>query len=174
MAIQELSPQQFLFQFGHEVDIKRILEGGPWAYENHPLLLERVKPGEDPELVELNHISMWIQVHNVPVGLMSKAVARGIGTKLEGLLESDPNNFNGMRRDFMRVRVKLHVLKLLKKHLKLKQGSGEGKEVILHYERLPTFCFHCGVIGHGEQFSRRNYEEDVSSLQLAYGHDMRA
>lgn len=29
VAIQEISPQRFLFQFGHEADILRILLGGP-------------------------------------------------------------------------------------------------------------------------------------------------
>ena len=42
ISIQEIYPQRFLFQFGHEADIWRIQESGPWAYDNHPLIFERV------------------------------------------------------------------------------------------------------------------------------------
>lgn len=34
VSITEHSLGLFLFQFGHEADIQRVMEGGPWSYEN--------------------------------------------------------------------------------------------------------------------------------------------
>lgn len=54
--IEEIKPQLFLFQFGHEADDVRIIDGNPWAYNNHVLLMERVKENTDPEQIQLNNI----------------------------------------------------------------------------------------------------------------------
>ena len=32
--VQELDDRRFLFKFFHEYDISRVLEGGPWIYDN--------------------------------------------------------------------------------------------------------------------------------------------
>ena len=45
ISIQDIYPQRFLFQFGHEADIRRIQESGPWTYDNHALIFERVAQG---------------------------------------------------------------------------------------------------------------------------------
>lgn len=108
VSIQEIISQRFLFQWG------------AWAYDNHPLIYERVKPADDLQNVELEMSTLWVQVHALPAGLMSDAVARGIGTKLGTFIESDPNNYSGAWRPYMRLRVKLDVRKSLKQMLKLK------------------------------------------------------
>ena len=64
ISIQDIYPQRFLFQFGHEADIRRIQESGPWTYDNHPLIFERVAQGDNLDKVDLNELAMWIQLHD--------------------------------------------------------------------------------------------------------------
>uniref|UniRef100_A0A803PRU2 DUF4283 domain-containing protein n=1 Tax=Cannabis sativa TaxID=3483 RepID=A0A803PRU2_CANSA len=45
MYVKELGPNYFIFQFYHEVDIERIMDGSPWTFDRIPLVFERVKPG---------------------------------------------------------------------------------------------------------------------------------
>ena len=75
---------RFLFQFAHEADVCRVMEGGPWNFDNHLLIFQRVKTGEDPMKVDLEHIFLWMQVHNLPVGYRSERVVRSLGKYICG------------------------------------------------------------------------------------------
>lgn len=115
--IHEVVPQLFVFQFADKVDVRRMVGGGPWAYENHLLLFQRLQPGEDPESIVLNKVNLWIQVHNLPPGFMSEVVAKHIGKKLGGFIKADPNSYTSSWRGFMQVRVSINVNRPLKKSM---------------------------------------------------------
>ena len=175
ISIQEIYPQRFLFQFGHEADIRRIQESGPWAYDNHPLIFERVAQGDNLDKVDLNELAMWIQLHDLPAGWWSNSIGRKIGSRLGEFLESDPNNYLGARKDYMRIRIKFDVLKPLKKMINMKKPKGEDMiQVTIWYERLPTYCFQCGMLGHGEKFCHLNYATEEGVSVSNYGPELRA
>ncbi|KAF4401983.1 hypothetical protein G4B88_017495 [Cannabis sativa] len=47
LFVKELGPNLFLFQFYHEIDIKRVINGSPWTFNRLPLIFSReelVKP----------------------------------------------------------------------------------------------------------------------------------
>ena len=69
--VQELDDRRFLFKFFHEYDISRVLEGGPWIYDNMYILLHCLMPNEAPAAVPLDSLDFWVQIHNLPIGFMS-------------------------------------------------------------------------------------------------------
>ncbi|XP_019159927.1 PREDICTED: uncharacterized protein LOC109156530 [Ipomoea nil] len=115
------------------------------------LVLRRLQSDEDPETVELFHCDFWIQIHNLPVGFRLDSVVSTICSFLGMLVESDDRNFDGCLRTFYRVWVTVDISKPLKKQMKLKKNDGAWAFVNFRYERLPTFCFLCGIIGHGDK-----------------------
>ncbi|KAL8148048.1 hypothetical protein AgCh_005404 [Apium graveolens] len=46
--IKEVDRNRYIFQFYHEVNITRILEGSPWTFGRFHLILERMKEGDNP------------------------------------------------------------------------------------------------------------------------------
>lgn len=77
---------------------------------------------------------------------------------------------------FMRLRVKLDITKPLLRKKKICIGDLESVWVRISYERLPYFCFNCGIIRHsyrdcpkGEGILRKKAEENMS-----YGNWLRA
>lgn len=94
-----------------------------------------------------------------------------IGSFLGTLIQVDDRNFDGSMRMFYRVRVAIDVAKPLKKQMKLKKDNGDWAFIDFKYERLPTFCFLCGVIGHGDKFCPKDV--DVTAGK-PYGAWMRA
>ncbi|CAN1810795.1 hypothetical protein LINPERHAP1_LOCUS26031 [Linum perenne] len=48
----------------------------------------------------------------------------------------------------MRIRVRLDIREPIKREKKLKRPSGECVLAKFRYEKLPTFCFICGRLGH--------------------------
>ncbi|XP_031120409.1 uncharacterized protein LOC116023546 [Ipomoea triloba] len=151
VTMRQLQPQRFLIRFYHETDLNRALADGPWTYEQNLLIMQKLCPEDDPETMPLNFAEFWIQIHSLPIGLRSAVVVSAIGGFLGSLVQTDEKNFDGSMRMYYRVRVSIDITKPLKKQMKLKKDNGTWVFVDFKYERLPTFCFICGVIGHGDR-----------------------
>ena len=71
MFVKELEPNKDLFQFFHDLDIKRFMEGFPWTFNRTSLILERVNLGGNPRTVTLNKMEIWVQVYDLKPGFKS-------------------------------------------------------------------------------------------------------
>jgi 14-3-3 protein epsilon len=115
VKIKEAKTGIFLFQFSHELDMERVLQGGPWTFDNHMLIVERVQVGMQIENIPLHHVDFWVQVHNLPVGLMALKVGKTMANYIGSFVEYDKNNNNSFWRQYMRIRVCVDVRQPLKK-----------------------------------------------------------
>ena len=68
ICIQEIAPNFFSFTFYHPFERDRIIKQGPWSYEQHLLIVERVEQGTDPNMVPLFHSDLWVQAFDLPCG----------------------------------------------------------------------------------------------------------
>lgn len=119
VCIKDLSPTLFLLKFFHEIDVYRVLELGPWTFDQHILLVKRLEENEQPQTVPLFFASCFIQIYNLPIGFMSKFFLKNIGNYVDAFLDSDEHNFMGVWRTHMRIQVSIDVRKLLKRRMKL-------------------------------------------------------
>lgn len=152
VAIREIGSQRFLFQFFHMIDMRRVIDGGPWSFDNHILILHQLKHGELPLHVPLNYVNFWVHIYDLPVGYMSEAVGKQLGNFIGKFLEYDVNNNSALWRAYMRIRVAVDVHNPLKRCKKIRKVGGEWSLVSFKYERLGSFCFLCGRLGHTERF----------------------
>ncbi|KAJ9130006.1 hypothetical protein P3X46_035060 [Hevea brasiliensis] len=125
--MKELSNNLFLFQFFHELDVERMVKGGPWTFNQHLLLLKELGKGENPLQVSLVMMVIWVQAHDIPVGYKTKRLAK-------------------------RIRVNIDARLPFKRHMKLTNKDGGSNWINFQYERLLSFCFFCGIIGHTDKF----------------------
>ncbi|KAF4402784.1 hypothetical protein G4B88_010236 [Cannabis sativa] len=174
MYVKELNPNLFLFQFYHEIDIQRVIEGSPWTYDRKPFIFTRLKEGDNPRLVGINHLDMWIQLHDLQSGNQTLSVVTALGNYIGQFLESDQNNFVGVWREYLRVRVRIDVRKPIKRRRKIITEHSSWYWVNFKYEKLPTFCFICGIIGHAERFCPRLFEKPLHLHDKPYGLELRA
>ncbi|KAK9273439.1 hypothetical protein L1049_018249 [Liquidambar formosana] len=61
---------------------------------------------------------------------------------------------------YLRIRVRLNVTRPLKRGVTVKV-EGRQMWVPIKYERLPTFCYYCGILGHADKDCEQRYEEPV-------------
>lgn len=172
--IKALEANLFLFQFYHEIDIKRVIEGSPWSFNRKVLLIGRMQESVNPRSIPLNSIDLWVQIHDMQPGFMSEKIIREIGNQVGVYVSSCPNNFKSIWREYMRIRVTIDVGKPLKRKMKIRKSGNEWSWVTFKYENLPTFCFICGVLGHSDKFCSRLFEVPENEITKPYGVWMRA
>ncbi|PNX63855.1 hypothetical protein L195_g053722, partial [Trifolium pratense] len=174
VTIKEASGGKILFHFGHQLDMESVLNGGPWIFDNNMLILERVQLGMQIEQFSLNHVTMWVQVHDLPMGLMKEKVGIPLANYIGSFVEYDKNNNSSFWRQFMRIRVKLDVRMPLKKDTKVMNKEGKWCTVKFKYEKLGTFCFVCGVMGHGENRCAVRFSKEQDDGIREWSSELRA
>jgi 14-3-3 protein epsilon len=174
VTIKEAKPGLFLFSFAHPLDMEGVLNGGPWTFDNNMLLLERAHLGVQIENIPLFHADFWVQVHNLPTGLMKESVGVKLANYIGTFLEYDKNNKTSFWRQYMRLRVKVDVRQPLKKDTKVKDRAGEWCTVNFKYEKLGVFCFVCGLMGHAENKCLVRYSMENDDGKREWSGEIRA
>jgi hypothetical protein len=141
-----------VLEFAEEGDFTHVIRGGPWRYRDDAVLIEALKEGEDPATLTFTSVPIWAQFKDIPFYLLSKKLARDLGKKIGSYITIDNNSRGDICDKFLRARVRIDINQPLLRWTPLLDGI-TGEEVIVHifYERLPRFCFSCGIIGHGEE-----------------------
>ncbi|KAM6602001.1 hypothetical protein CsatA_021610 [Cannabis sativa] len=174
LFVKELEPNLFLFQFYHDMDIDRVVEGSPWTFDRIPLIFERLKQGENPRCITPVELTYWVQIHGLIAGFRSETVLKDLGNYIGSYVKMDQNNFAGGWRDYLRIRVRIRVDAPLKKGRKLQMRNGPECKAMFKYEDLTTFCFVCGLLGHSERFCEKAFDTPPHLLVKPYDLEMKA
>ncbi|PPR92830.1 hypothetical protein GOBAR_AA27842 [Gossypium barbadense] len=123
ICITDLGNKCYIFQLFNEVDVQRVIVGTPWFFNSHLLLLHRIQKGENLSVLLLNFSEFWVQIHELPTGLMSESIARQFGDFLGKFLDYDTSiSFSG-NKTYMRIRVRLDVTAPLKRKNKIQRST---------------------------------------------------
>ncbi|XP_074351653.1 uncharacterized protein LOC141690779 [Apium graveolens] len=123
MYFKQLDVNRFIFQFYHEVDIKRVVDGSPWSFGRFLLVFERLKEGDNPRTLAINKLDIWVQLHGMSFGIMSLRLFKDVANYIGEFIESDANNFVGVWRKFLWVRVSVSLDKPLKWIIKIRKSE---------------------------------------------------
>lgn len=148
-VVRSIGPNLFAFQFFHWRDKEKVILGGPWCFDNQLLILSEVTGDEQPTEVALNFSPFWVRIRNLPFNCRINAHVKAVAGCLGAVLEVEDDDV-GIDKD-RRVRVLLDVRKPLRREKTIKNKRGMDVVVEFRYERLPFFCFLCGIMGHGER-----------------------
>lgn len=142
-----------------------MLEGGPWTYDNHLLILHKLAAGEIPSAIPLFFVDFWVQVYELPVGYMSMNIGKQLGNFIGEFVEYDNNNSSSFWRNYMRSRVTVDVRLPLKRCKKIKKPGGEWFIVKFKYEKLSMFCFICDCLGYRDCFCGQLFSLPVGEFK---------
>ncbi|GAU36575.1 hypothetical protein TSUD_362450 [Trifolium subterraneum] len=146
MVVKEATQGLHLFQFFHPLDVEEVMKGGPWLFDNYTLVIDRMKVGVALHDIPLYRVNFWVQIHNVPVGMMLEKVGKGLANYIGEFVEYDKNNSTSFWRQYMRVK----------------------------YERLGLFCFVCGVIGHSDNKCEVKYAMERDDGSRGWSNEIKA
>ncbi|GAU32650.1 hypothetical protein TSUD_218990 [Trifolium subterraneum] len=135
MTVKEATQGLYLFKFFHPLDVEEVLKGGPWTFDSFTLIIVRLKIGVALQDIPLFHVNFWVQIHDVPIGMMLKTVGKGLANYIGEFAEYDKNNNTSFWRKYMRVKVRMDVRSPLKIEKKIKLNGENRCEVKYAMER---------------------------------------
>ncbi|XP_031097099.1 uncharacterized protein At4g02000-like [Ipomoea triloba] len=168
MMAREVSSNLYLFYFVHEIDINKVLNNGPWSYDQSLLLLKQIEPNTSPHGILLTHADFWVQAYNIPSGMQTTKTAEMISAYLGMFITADVDVLGGLWKDFLRVRARIDISKPLRRKMNVKPATGDPFYIDFKYEWLPTFCFLFGIIGHNENDCDILFESNAGKVERNY------
>ncbi|XP_019173224.1 PREDICTED: uncharacterized protein LOC109168694 [Ipomoea nil] len=130
MQATEIQSRLFMFIFYDETDMQRVLDEGPWSFDNNTLVCRQVEADVRPAAVELKSVDMWVQLYDLPLGYTSGAVLEQAANFNGSFVKVDDRYPRAPWKTFHRVRVSIPVDKPLNllghayKFCKLARKSG--------------------------------------------------
>jgi len=148
LMINEVQENLWLFEFAEEGDKRKVMAGRPWSYDHTLLILNEFNGRLAPSQIEFLCSPIWVQIHNMPLGCMNRAVGTQIGRtmgEVEDVVVAEDDVGWGR---YLRVRVVINLFQPFERGRML-YISRSSCWVTFKYEKLPIFCFRCGCIIHG-------------------------
>ncbi|TXG73646.1 hypothetical protein EZV62_002225 [Acer yangbiense] len=177
MDIKVVQDNIFLFYYRNQGDRFRILAGGPWCFDNSLLMLEKLSGVGDVNNLAFKMVDFWIQIPNAPLLCMTKEMGTFLGQLIGELVDIDVGATGECFGKYMRLRVSIDVTKPLKRCLRV-DLTDKGTETILLlcYEKLPEYCYHCGLLGHSHRECHKRGEGERRDMDqdFEFGSWMRA
>ncbi|KAL4319837.1 hypothetical protein GQ457_18G009200 [Hibiscus cannabinus] len=131
-----------------EMTRTNVLKRGPWDFQKYGFALEQADPNRTIHDYSFQHMCIWVRIHNIPLSLMTAALARALGASVGKVIMTDARLEDGNMGEFMRVRVLFDTSKPLRRCVVLSRPDAKASLCPLQYKRLPVFCHGCGLIGH--------------------------
>ncbi|KAL4318553.1 hypothetical protein GQ457_18G000130 [Hibiscus cannabinus] len=110
--------------------------------------LQRIEARQLHFQEEFKYMCIWVRIHNIPLSLMTEALARTLGSCIGKVVMTDTRLEDGNMGEFLRVCVSLDTTKPLRRCVTLSRPTAKAILCPLQYERVPIFCHGCGHIGH--------------------------
>ena len=126
-------------------------KNGPWNFDNNLLLLCRWRKGLLVSNLTFIHSPFWIQIWGLSFENMTEEVRKDPGNRLGNYIKTDKRSWLSEQAKFMRVHADLTIDKPLRRGCHVVNPNGEKYWVTFKYERLPNFCFRCGILRHDEK-----------------------
>lgn len=178
ITCREIGQNMISFQFNTRRDMERVLAMEPWHFNKHVLVLNKVTADIQPSLMEFNLVPFWIRIYDLPLLGRDEKTLKHIAGRIGEWLETDKESSIGITRS-VRMKVKIQIDKPLKRGIKVIIGSSNPCWLPVTYERLPIFCYWCGMLGHNHTDCSKLHEkedkgEEVSDEEFPCGDWMRA
>lgn len=174
---KEIGKNLFSFHFKSGRDMKAIIAREPWHFDKNILMLKELGGDEQPSSLKFENTAFWIRIYELPMVARKKITVLQIANKCGKPIEIDESSLEGLSRS-VRVKVRVDLKKPLTKGMLLEIGDNKKIWVVFKYERLPSFCYLCGTLGHMRRecdLTEGSSElESLSDDKLPFGEWMKA
>ncbi|XP_027171873.1 uncharacterized protein LOC113771491 [Coffea eugenioides] len=169
----ELGPNLFQFFIPDVESRLRILDGGPWLIDSQILVLHRWEARIEENFEAFKFAPLWVQVWNLPIHWISKDVGRKIWKVFKEVKEVLIPHSGGKDGKHLKLLVNADLTQPLLRGTAVKM-DGVLNWISFRYERVPDFCYKCGIIGHSEKKCKNVVNIKKGQQENQYGPWLRA
>ncbi|XP_057452226.1 uncharacterized protein LOC130744049 [Lotus japonicus] len=175
VEIIELEKNLFSFKFAAARDRDLVLRGQPWTFNGHVVALQKITGEEQPSEINPHTCPMWVRIYDLPLNLRDAENLNKIGGSLGEFMEHDKSE-ECLAGKYARVRVSVDLQKPLKRGAIAQITPIKKGKIFFKYERLPDFCYECGMLGHTFKDcpDRDDDREEDEKQKFPFGKWMRA
>ncbi|KAL5848934.1 hypothetical protein ACOSQ3_006996 [Xanthoceras sorbifolium] len=121
---------------------------GPWHFDKCLLMLEKPSGSGEISKMLFQKVDFCILIYNVPILCMNRRIVKKI-SKMVGEIVECPVESRECWGKFMRLKVRVDISKPLVRGIRVWLEEFETIVIaLLRYERLPEFCYVCGMVSH--------------------------
>nr|POE82681.1 hypothetical protein CFP56_61986 [Quercus suber] len=81
LKLQDIGDNILLFKFEDILDLERVLEYEPWSYDRNLVVFQRTIDAELALLLDYSSTTFWMQIHNIPLNLVTQETGESIGNR---------------------------------------------------------------------------------------------
>ncbi|KAL9677451.1 hypothetical protein QQ045_005682 [Rhodiola kirilowii] len=166
VTFEEINGNMAVLKFEDKLKLEKVLEEGPWTYQNQLILIKRWEFGRKPEDLEFSKVQVWVQMHGIPVELMTEKISMGIAETIGKVCRKMPEETEVRKKKFARYKVEIEVKEPIKNgvYVALEDADDEPFWVEFKFERLPSPCELCKVITHETINCTKKHGDDENAL----------
>ena len=169
-SVKDMGENTLLFNFNAESDLERVLANEPWTYDKYIILFKRVEEDAAVETIMFSSVPIWVQMHGLPIRRLSREVAMDMGSLIGQVIPYTSEEEERSGENKPRIKVRLDITQPLCRGRRVKMGKDRSGWVSFKYERLPNFCYQCGLLTHGDkdclETSKRPYTGSPDQAQF--------
>jgi hypothetical protein len=150
VTFKEVGDNLFLIEFQHDWEKSRILEGRPWTFDGYLISLVEFDGMTPPAELDFDRAAFWVRMSNLPLACMGKDIGMQIGSSVGEVEDIDVLDDGVGWGKFLRVKIVVDLSKPLARGRTITVKNNQFW-ISFQYEKLPKFCYTCGVIRHGSR-----------------------
>ncbi|GAA0147805.1 hypothetical protein LIER_36585 [Lithospermum erythrorhizon] len=170
VQILDMGVNLFHVIFLDDLHMARFLQGEPWLFDGHALLITCWEAEMRLEEIEFNTLRCWVQIWNLPLGYVDMEIGRAVGTHIGQVLEVDSRSNEQERGRYVRVRVNLNIHKPLKRGGLVPMRIGKV-QIVYHYEKICDVCLYCGMLGHEHYACKDRVMDEANKVRQKNKYD---
>ncbi|CAD6213027.1 unnamed protein product [Miscanthus lutarioriparius] len=173
LRMRTVGDNMFIADFGSKQDKNRVLDGSPWNIGKRNVLVQEFDASMRPSDIHFDYMSIWVRIYNIPFGLMNGKWGYVIAKKIGPVEKLEVDDQDRAWGAYLRAKVQINITKPLMRGVSIFSTKRQAKEWYeVRYEKLPNYCYSCGIIGYSSVECLTPAERDADGL-LPYSGDLR-
>lgn len=173
-AIGEKGDNLFVAEFAGKTEMERALAGTPWMVGRHAVILQHYDERLSASEITFERMEIWVRMLNLPLGWMNQTRGSRAMSLVGTVVKMDVDSDRKASGAFLRARVAIEIDKPIRRGVLLRMSkTEEPKWFGVQYEKLPFFCYGCGVLSHSEMECPNPVARDEHG-KLPYDINLRA